>query len=224
MAAFRPYVTPVATPPHGAGRERSGSAPPDRHHPAGHPLPIDEEIPINRRLGFAAALGFIAAIVLANYLTTRYGFVPVGLGLTATAGTFAAGLALGLRDVLHETLGRWGVLAVILVGAAVSYLVADARIATASAVAVLLSELADMAVYSPLRERAWAAAVLLSNTVGALVDTVVFLWIAGFFAWSAVPGQMVGKVVWATLVPLGLIYAVRSRRAVPGNSLRAESA
>lgn len=165
-----------------------------------------------RSFGFVAALGFVVAIVLANYVTTRYGFIGVGVGLTATAGTYFAGLALGLRDVLHETLGRWGVVVVILVGAVVSFAVADARIALASAVAVLLSELADMAVYSPLRKRAWAAAVLLSNTVGAFVDTVVFLWIAGFFAWSAVSGQMVGKVVWATLIPLGLIYAVRSAR------------
>lgn len=167
---------------------------------------------MNRPLGLAAAAGFVVSIVAANYVTTRYGFVGVGLGLTATAGTFCAGLALGLRDVIHDTLGRWGVLAVIVVGAVISYAVSDPRIATASAAAVLLSELADTTVYAPLRQRAWAAAVLLSNTVGAFVDTVVFLWIAGFFAWGAVSGQMVGKVVWVTLVPLGLLYAVRSAR------------
>lgn len=166
----------------------------------------------NRTLGLAAAAGFIAAIVLANYVTTRYGFVAVGLGYTAAAGTYLAGAALGLRDVIQDTLGRWAVLAVILVGAAVSYAVSDPRIATASAVAVLLSELADLAIYSPLRRRGWAMAVLASNTVGAFVDTVVFLAIAGFFTWAAVPGQMIGKVVWATLVPLGLIYAARSAR------------
>jgi hypothetical protein len=179
---------------------------------------------MSKTLGFAAAAGFIASIVTANWLTTRYGFVPVGLGLMATAGTFAAGLALGLRDVIHDALGRWAVLLVIVVGAAVSYLVSDPRIATASAAAVLVSELADLAVYEPLRGRAWAAAVLLSNTVGAFVDTVAFLALAGFFTWNAVPGQMVGKVVWATLVPLGLLYAVRSARAVPGNRLRPEGA
>jgi len=166
----------------------------------------------SRRSGVAAAVGFVAAIVLANYITTHYGFVAVGLGYTATAGTYAAGLALGLRDAIQDTLGRRAVLAVILIGAAVSYAVADANIATASAAAVLVSELADLAVYTPIRKRAWAAAVLLSNTVGAFVDTIVFLTLAGFFTWSAVPGQMVGKVVWATLVPLGLIYAGRSAR------------
>lgn len=177
-----------------------------------------------RPLGYAAAGGFVASIVAANYVTTRYGFVPVGLGFTAAAGTYLAGLALGLRDVIQEGLGRTAVLVVILIGAAVSFAVADGRIALASGVAVLVSELADLAVYTPIRKRAWPAAVLASNTVGAFVDTVVFLIVAGFFAWSAVPGQMVGKVVWATLVPLGLIYAVRSARAVPRHGLRPEGA
>lgn len=164
-----------------------------------------------RRLGYAAAAAFVVSIVAANYVTTRYGFVGVGLGLTATAGTYLAGLALGLRDVVQDALGRWGVLAVITVGAAVSYALADGRIATASAIALLLSEVADWRVYTPLRDR-WPAAVLASNVVGAVVDTFAFLLIAGFFTWHAVPGQLVGKVVWATLVPLGLIYAARSAR------------
>lgn len=178
----------------------------------------------NRTLGAAAAAGFIAAIVAANYVTTRYGFVTVGLGLTATAGTYFAGFALGLRDLIQDGLGRRFVFAVILVGAAISYAVSDAHIATASAVAVLVSELADLAVYTPLRARAWPLAVLASNTVGAFVDTALFLVIAGFFTWGAVPGQLVGKVVWATLVPLGLIYAARSARAVPRNRVRVEGA
>jgi uncharacterized PurR-regulated membrane protein YhhQ (DUF165 family) len=179
---------------------------------------------VRRTWGWAAAVGFVVSIVLANWLTTRYGFVSVGPGLTATAGTFAAGAALGLRDLVHDGLGRWGVLAVIAVGATVSFAVSDPRIAVASAVAVLLSELADWSVYAPLRRRWWPAAVLASNTVGALVDTVVFLTVAGFFTWNAVPGQMVGKVVWATLVPLGLIYVARGRRAVPVRGGRAEPA
>jgi uncharacterized PurR-regulated membrane protein YhhQ (DUF165 family) len=136
----------------------------------------------------------------------------VGFGLFATAGTIFAGLAFLLRDAVREALGRRGVLAVILVGAGVSYVISDAKLATASAVAVLLSELADSAIYEPLRRKAWAAAVLTSNGVGAFLDTVIFLSLAGFFTWDAVYGQVLGKVAWATLVPLGVLYAVRSAR------------
>lgn len=171
---------------------------------------------MNRKLalGLLAALGFIVAIVAANYLTTRYGFIGVGLGLTATAGTLAAGLALGLRDLIDDAFGRLGVVVVIALGAVISYAVSDPHIATASAVAVLLSELADMVIYRPLRNHGMKPlGVAISNTVGAFVDSVVFLYLAGFFAWSAVTGQVVGKVAWATLIPLGVIYAVRSARS-----------
>ncbi len=167
------------------------------------------------RLGLAAGAGFIASIVLANYLTTRYGFIPVGFGLTAAAGTIAAGLALGLRDLVQDALGRVAVLVVIAVGAAVSFLVADPFIAVASALAVLVSEVADLAVYTPLRgrvrvgQRRWVVAVLASNAVGAVVDTAVFLAVA--FGWAAVipgmAGQLVGKG-WATLAVIAVGMAL----------------
>lgn len=158
-------------------------------------------------IGTLAATAFASTVVLANWLTSTFGFVPVGFGLTATAGTFVAGAALALRDVLQDTLGKAVALAVVLVGAIVSFWVADPFIAAASAVAFLVSELADFAVYSPLRTRArvggrrWAVAVTASNLVGAVVDTIVFLGIAFGAAaiMPAVPGQLVGKA-WATVL------------------------
>ena len=39
------------------------------------------------------------------------------------------------------------------------------------AVAFLLSELVDYAVYTPLREKNWLSAVALSNTVGRALET-----------------------------------------------------
>lgn len=170
--------------------------------------------------GLAAALGFIGAIVAANWITTRYivdgignnALEQPGFGYAATAGTVFAGLAFLLRDAVREALGRLGVLAVIVIGAGVSYLVSDPHIATASCVAVLVSEFADSVVYEPLRKKAWALAVLASNTVGAILDTVAFLALAGIPIWANAPGQLLGKIAWATLVPLGLLYAVRSAR------------
>lgn len=166
-------------------------------------------------IGSGAALALLGSIVAANYLTTRYGFVPVGFGLTATAGTFAAGFALAARDAVQDLLGRRVMLAVILLGAALSYLVADPFIALASGAAFLLAEFVNFAIYTPLRarsalgDRGWAAAVVSSNLAGAVVDTVVFLAIA--FGWAAVlpalAGQLVGKA-WATLAYLAAGKAV----------------
>ena len=157
----------------------------------------------------AAAAGFLATVVAANWLTERYGMVPVGFGLTATAGTYAAGLSFGLRDALHELAGRWAVVAVIVAGAGLSALISP-QLAFASGVAFLVAETADLAVYDPLRQRQWTVAVIASNLVGALVDTVVFLWLAGFPVRAAIGGQMVGKALM--IAPALLIVGWVRRR------------
>lgn len=160
-------------------------------------------------LGTVAIVIIVASILLANYVTTYYGFIPVGFGFQATAGTIFAGITLASRDAIQDLLGRAVVLGVILVGAALSFFVSAPEIAIASTVAFLFSELANFAVYTPIRERAkfggrlWAAAVVSSNLVGAISDTVIFLGIA--FGASAIlpalPGQLVGKM-WATVAYL----------------------
>lgn len=58
------------------------------------------------RLKILAALAFLATILMANYLTSNYGLVPVGFGLVTTAGTYAAGLAFVLRDSLQDSIRR----------------------------------------------------------------------------------------------------------------------
>jgi uncharacterized PurR-regulated membrane protein YhhQ (DUF165 family) len=148
-------------------------------------------------VGLAFAAAFAGCVLLANWLTNRYGFVSVGFGLTATAGTYAAGLSFGLRDATQETGGLWIVLA---------------------AIAFLISELADLAVYTPLRQRQWVSAVIASNLVGAALDTVVFLQLAGFPIRSAFKGQMVGKALMI-LPALAILGALRRyRRPAPASA------
>ncbi|NNJ04174.1 VUT family protein [Streptomyces sp. PKU-MA01144] len=171
-------------------------------------------------LGTAALTAYATSITAANILTARYGLVPVAPGMLTTAGTFAAGAALLLRDVVQDTLGRAAVFAGIAAGAALTWATSPA-LAVASATAFLAAELADMAVYTPLRNRGWARAVLASNAVGAVVDTLLFLLLAGFpLTAAAVGGQLVGKLAWATLLPVAAVLTVRRwRRAVPRHSL-----
>ncbi|MGW5003303.1 VUT family protein [Streptomyces hydrogenans] len=167
------------------------------------------------RLGLTALVAYAASITAANYLTSRYGLVPVGLGLLTTAGTFAAGAALLARDLVQDTLGRRWVLAGIGLGAALTYTTSPA-LAIASTGAFFAAELADMAIYTPLRSRGWARAVLASNAVGAIVDTLLFLLLAGFPVTAAtVGGQLVGKLAWATLLPVTAVIAVRRWRRGP---------
>lgn len=179
--------------------------------------PADEIWPLRSSLsrkacvwiGSITFIFMLAMILLANWVTTEFEFVPVGFGLQATAGTYFAGFTLASRDLIQDAVGRKWVIVAILLGTLLSFAVSAPAIAYASAVAFLLSEMADFIIYTPLRERAlfggkkWAWAVFLSNLVGAVVDTVVFIGIA--FGFSAVMpnllGQMVGKT-WATVVYL----------------------
>lgn len=151
---------------------------------------------------------FLTLAVAANLLTATYGLIPVGLGLMATAGTWAAGLVLLARDWVHDTAGRWAVLACIAAGAALSWAMTNPALALASGAAFAISELADLAVYTPLRRNGWVKAAVASNLVGSVVDTVVFLALAGFPIWQAMPGQMLAKTT-ATVAVVGGVVITR---------------
>ena len=159
---------------------------------------------------FWSTVAYLASIVLANWLTARYGLVPMGFGLMATAGTFAAGLAFVARDAVQDAAGRLATIGVLAVGCATSWFLASPALALASAAAFGLSELVDMAIYTPLRRRGYVRAALASNLVGALVDTFVFLALAGFAITGAVvAGQLVGKA-WATVAVVLLVGVARA--------------
>ena len=125
---------------------------------------------------------------------------------------YFAGLAFTLRDLTQVTLGRRAVVAAILLGAVLSAAVSTS-FALASGVAFLVSELADLSVYTPLERRSWLLAVFASNTVGLLIDSVLFLWIA-FGSLEFLKGQIVGKM-WVTLAAIALLALARSAGLAP---------
>lgn len=164
---------------------------------------------------------FVATVYAANWALGEYGIISIGFGLSAPAGVLFAGLAFGLRDMLHELGGVRLVIGAIATGTALAYIIEDAAtipgglvpIAVASAAAFALAELADLFVYTPLRERHWPAAVIASNIVGSVVDSALFLWLA-FGGLSFISGQIAGKTAMI-VVALPLVWFARRRvRAV----------
>jgi uncharacterized PurR-regulated membrane protein YhhQ (DUF165 family) len=133
---------------------------------------------------------------------------------------FTVGVALVLRDLVHEWAGRTAVLAAIGVGTVLSYLLADPMIAKASAAAFIVAELADMAVYSPLRKRGLLLALVVSNVVGLVVDSVLFLQIA-FGDLTYLWGQIVAKAEM-TLLAAALLtgWVARKTAANPAELAR----
>jgi queuosine precursor transporter len=158
-------------------------------------------------------VAYIATIFAANWAVVTFGPVSVGFGLVAPAGVFFAGLAFTLRDLTQDNLGRkWTYLA-ILAGAALSGLLSG-PLAIASAAAFLVSETADLLVYTPLRERRWLVAVAASNFVGLIIDSALFLWLA-FGSLAFLAGQVVGKLEMTVLF-VALLWVHRA--VFPGHS------
>lgn len=152
---------------------------------------------------------YLLTIVCANLAIVLVGPVPVGFGLMAPAGVYFAGLAFSLRDAVQERLGRRWTIAAILVGAALSALLSPS-LALASGAAFLASETADFLIYTPLRARGrWLVAVAASNTVGLLIDSALFLWLA-FGSLDFLPGQIAGKFE-VTLLAVAILWILRRR-------------
>lgn len=163
---------------------------------------------MRRYLTLTAVYG--ATIVAANWAVAHLPAIPVGFGQYAPAGVLFAGLAFTCRDAIQEVAGRAATLLAIAIGTALSIVLASPGLAFASAAAFAVSEVADMAVYTPLRNRGHVTAALgLSNTVGAAIDSALFLSLAfgslGYF-W----GQMLGKT-YVTL-PFLVAVAIAQRR------------
>lgn len=159
-------------------------------------------------------MSYLATIIAANWAVRTFGVIPVGFGQSAPAGVIFVGLAFTLRDQLQDALGRWAVTGAIVLGAALSSVI-DPSLGLASGAAFLVSEFVDFAVYDRIRQRSRIAAIFLSNTAGALLDSILFLAIA-FGSLAYLPGQVLGKM----LVTAGTVIAVaawqrRPRAVVP---------
>jgi uncharacterized PurR-regulated membrane protein YhhQ (DUF165 family) len=135
--------------------------------------------------------------------------VPVAPGLLAPSGVMMVGVALVLRDLMQRRLGAGLSALAILFGTGLSVLLAPPSLVLASGVAFLLSEFADLAVYTPLARRRLVAAVVASSCVGLLVDSIVFLWLA-FGSLDFLFGQVVGKA-WMVLLSIPLVAWLRRR-------------
>jgi queuosine precursor transporter len=168
--------------------------------------------------GIVFLLLFGLTIPAANWLIGHVGttcvpqgpcLVPVAPGLMAPSGVMMIGFALVLRDLVQRRLGVGVSAGAILAGSAISAALAPPALVFASATAFLLSELADLAVYTPLARRRLVAAVVASSLCGLVVDSIVFLWLA-FGSLDFLLGQIVGKS-WMVLLSIPFVTWLRRR-------------
>jgi len=170
------------------------------------------------REGILFLVLFALTIPAANWLIGHAGttcvphglcLIPVAPGLMAPSGVTMVGIALVLRDLVQRRLGTAISALAVLVGSGLSALYAPASLVVASATAFLLSEFADLAVYTPLARRRLVVAVIASSCAGLVVDSIVFLWLA-FGSLEFLAGQVVGKA-WMVLFSIPLVAWLRRR-------------
>jgi len=161
---------------------------------------------------------FCLTVPVANWMIGHVGtvcvpngpcLIPVAPKLMAPSGVLMIGIALVLRDLVQRRLGFRFAVAAILIGAALSGLVAPVSLVIASASAFLLSEFADLVVYTPLARKRMVTAVVLSSMVGLVIDSIVFLWLA-FGSLEFLAGQVVGKA-WMVLLSIPFVVLLRRR-------------
>ena len=170
-----------------------------------------------RREGLLFLLLFCLTIPVANWMVGNVGtscvpngpcLLPVAPGLMAPSGVLMIGIALVLRDLVQRRLGIGIASVAIIAGSVISAALAPPTLVVASAVAFLISEFADLAIYTPLARRRLVTAVVASGLVGVVLDSVVFLWLA-FGSLAFLAGQVVGK---ALMVLLSIPFIVLLRR------------
>ena len=94
-------------------------------------------------------------------------------------------------------------------GTALSALFAAPSLVIASAAAFCFSELADFAVYTPMRKRFPAFSVVMAGLVGSVIDSAIFLSLA-FGSIEFITGQVLGKF-WMSLLAGMVIRYLRPR-------------
>jgi uncharacterized PurR-regulated membrane protein YhhQ (DUF165 family) len=174
-----------------------------------------------RREGLVFLVLFCLTIPAANWMVGHAGtvcvphgpcLIPVAPGLMAPSGVLMIGVALVLRDLVQRRLGVAIASLAILLGTAISALLAPPALVIASAAAFLISEFADLAVYTPLARRRLVAAVVASGIVGLFIDSLVFLWLA-FGSLQFLPGQVVGKALMVVAsIPFMVVLRRRDER------------
>ena len=147
-------------------------------------------------------LAMTLVIVLSNVLV-QY---PINAWLTW--GAFSYPLVFLVADLTNRALGPAAARRVAWIGfgvaVAVSLLLAPWRIALASGVAFILSQVLDILVFNRWRRQSWWKAPLFGSLVASVIDTAVFFFLAfagtGMDWMSLTAGDLAVKALMAVLL------------------------
>jgi queuosine precursor transporter len=129
------------------------------------------------------------------------------------------GLVLVVRDFAQREMKHW-VWGAMITGLLLSTLTSWIVVVFASGAAFLISETVDWAVYT-LSKRPLSQRIMLSSTLSAPLDQMVFVWLAsqipgqeGIFAWGTILAGITSKLIGAWIV--SQLVAMRERQPANG--------
>lgn len=153
---------------------------------------------MNPLVQYRSTIFYIAMIVAVNWGFTVVPLVQLPGGELWPPMSLVVGFIFVVRDFAQREIGH-KVLLAMLVGAALSYVMAAPYVAVASAAAFLVSETGDWLVYTvtkrPLSER-----ILYSSLIGTPIDSAVFLYAIGHLSVAGVVTMTASKMVGAFVV------------------------
>ncbi len=170
--------------------------------------------------GYRWAAVYVGLMPLINW---SFGAVPTAAIPEAFGGgafqplAIVTGLVLVVRDFAQREMKHW-VWGAMITGLILSMLTSWIVVVFASAAAFLISETVDWAVYT-FSKRPLSQRILLSSTVSAPLDQMVFIWLAsqipsqeGIFAWGTILTGIASKLLGALVV--SRVIAAQEKRAL----------
>ena len=148
---------------------------------------------------------YVFTVVMVNYAFDIVPLVSLPGGEMWSPVALAVGFIFVIRDYAQREIGHL-VLAAMLLGGGLSWIMATPAIALASVCAFLTGELIDWAVYT-FTGRTFSQRVLLSSALSTPIDSVVFLSMVGLFSLPSVIVMTMSKMVGAVIV----FYLARRR-------------
>lgn len=141
---------------------------------------------------------YIVLIVLVNWGFTVTPLIPLPTGDMFPPMSLVVGFVFVSRDFAQREIGH-SVIVAMLVGAVLSYFMADPYVALASLVAFLISEGADWAIYT-WTKKPFAQRILLSSIASTPIDSAVFLAMIGHLSATAVVVMTLSKMIGAIII------------------------
>ncbi len=188
-------------------------------------------------IGLVSSSLYVASQLFANILSTKIALLPI-LNISIDGGTVIYPLTFTLRDFVHKTWGKVMARRVVIIAAALNLLMFGlfwlvgkmqpdptwnfqesynqillpvGRIVVASILAQVVSELIDTEIFSFVFKKINdTAAVLFSNFVGLLFDSVIFGLIA---FWGALPFSTVVQIIISNIL-VKLVISILSAPSI----------